>query len=147
MLQFSAGLHALTVKGMFPVLEGILCPQRESNGDDSWFVSSIQEMLPASTDNGALDDIVNGIPDAEAALCVFSKEQRKLNELSISGRLIEKQCVFEQIRALFWFLAQRKPYVFSELLSSGQQRPSEAQGIKSYEVIVRFDCIKLTTEF
>ena len=147
MLQFSAGLHALAIKGMFPAVEEILRPQRESNADDFCFISPIQEMLPVLTANDAVDGIVNGIPDAEAAVCVFSREQRKLNELSMSGRLVEAQYAFVQINTSFWSLAQKKPSIFSQFLSSSQQRPSEAQGNKSYEAIVRFNSIYLIIKF
>jgi hypothetical protein len=136
-LQFSAGLHALAVKGMFPVVEGVLRPQRESNADSSCFLSPIREVLLASPANGAVDDIVNSITDAEAAVHVFSKEQRMLNELSISDRLVEAKCAFERINASFWSLAQRKPCIFSEFLSLSQQRPSEVEGNKNYEIIAR----------
>ena len=104
-LQFSAGVHALAVKGMFPVVEGALRPQEESNAEVSSCIVAVREILGASTANGAVDEIVNGIPDAEAAVCVFSKEQKKLNELSRSGRLVEMKYVFEQIIASFWSLS------------------------------------------
>lgn len=145
-MQFSAVVHALAVKGMFPVVEGTLRPKKVSIADSSFCTINARESFPDSVGWDAVDKILRGVSDSEAAVNVFSKEQRKLNELSLSGRLVEMKSAFELIIASFWYLSQEKSDIFSGFLLSGLQRPSEAQINKSYELIVRLDSVYLVHE-